>query len=99
MVILSQSWQRLLQVWLPNDTVNVEDEKGILHLPHEIEAGPVEYKRTLVHASDERIVHLTSQMKWRLREGTRNFPVFCHFTPVFGPGHLHVNNPTECYRD
>eukprot|EP01127_Copromyxa_protea_P021111 TRINITY_DN7170_c0_g1_i1.p1 TRINITY_DN7170_c0_g1~~TRINITY_DN7170_c0_g1_i1.p1 ORF type:complete len:563 (-),score=100.65 TRINITY_DN7170_c0_g1_i1:69-1757(-) len=45
------------------------DAQGVLHLPHEIEAGPVEYKRTLVHASEERIVHLTSQMKWRLREG------------------------------
>eukprot|EP01126_Amoeba_proteus_P042629 TRINITY_DN4640_c0_g1_i18.p1 TRINITY_DN4640_c0_g1~~TRINITY_DN4640_c0_g1_i18.p1 ORF type:complete len:300 (-),score=79.71 TRINITY_DN4640_c0_g1_i18:1040-1939(-) len=44
-------------------------EDGTLCLPPEIEAGPVEYKRTLVNASDERLTHLTSQMKWRLKEG------------------------------
>lgn len=52
-----------------NSLLTPQDSAGVLHLPHEIEAGPVEYKRTLVHASDERLVHLTSQMKWRLREG------------------------------
>lgn len=46
------------------------DETGNgLRLPREIESGPVEYKRSLVSPSLERLNHLTSQLKWRLREG------------------------------
>jgi len=43
--------------------------EGLVRLPPEIEAGPVEYKRSLVNPSGERLNHLTSQLKWRLREG------------------------------
>lgn len=45
-----------------------ETERG-LQLPREIESGPVEYKRSLVSPTLERLNHLTSQLKWRLREG------------------------------
>ncbi|KNE62494.1 hypothetical protein AMAG_07708 [Allomyces macrogynus ATCC 38327] len=38
-------------------------------LPPEVEEGNVEYKLKLVNISDERFVHLVTQMKWRLAEG------------------------------
>ncbi|XP_031550108.1 GTP-binding protein 2-like [Actinia tenebrosa] len=38
-------------------------------LPPEVEEGNVEYKLKLVNPSDSRLIHLTTQMKWRLQEG------------------------------
>lgn len=39
------------------------------HLPPEVESGNVEYKLKLVGLPPSRIVHLITQMNWRLREG------------------------------
>eukprot|EP01128_Nolandella_sp_AFSM9_P003507 TRINITY_DN150_c0_g1_i2.p1 TRINITY_DN150_c0_g1~~TRINITY_DN150_c0_g1_i2.p1 ORF type:complete len:604 (+),score=159.55 TRINITY_DN150_c0_g1_i2:40-1851(+) len=38
-------------------------------LAPEVEEGNVEYKRALVNPTEERLQQLTSQLKWRLREG------------------------------
>ncbi len=38
-------------------------------LPPEPQTGNVEYKLKLVNPSDQRLEHLVTQMKWRLREG------------------------------
>ncbi|EDO25862.1 predicted protein, partial [Nematostella vectensis] len=38
-------------------------------LPPEVEEGNIEYKLKLVNPSPSRLVHLVTQMKWRLQEG------------------------------
>jgi len=38
-------------------------------MPKEVEEGNIEYKLKLVNPSEERFVHLVSQLKWRLSEG------------------------------
>eukprot|EP01129_Flabellula_baltica_P014380 TRINITY_DN6869_c0_g1_i1.p1 TRINITY_DN6869_c0_g1~~TRINITY_DN6869_c0_g1_i1.p1 ORF type:complete len:578 (+),score=120.03 TRINITY_DN6869_c0_g1_i1:122-1855(+) len=45
------------------------DEDGLIFLAQEIEEGNIEYKRQLVEPTPERLVKLTSQLKWRLFEG------------------------------
>ena len=41
----------------------------MFNLPKEIEEGNIEYKRELINVDDDRLNHLASQMKWRLKEG------------------------------
>ena len=41
---------------------------GQVALPPEIEEGPLEYKLR-INAEGDRLLHLTTQMKWRLSEG------------------------------
>jgi GTPase len=44
-------------------------DEGHIFLSREIEEGNIEYKRQLVAPTPERLVKLTSQLKWRLFEG------------------------------
>eukprot|EP01124_Arcella_intermedia_P028104 TRINITY_DN5645_c0_g1_i1.p1 TRINITY_DN5645_c0_g1~~TRINITY_DN5645_c0_g1_i1.p1 ORF type:complete len:625 (+),score=158.87 TRINITY_DN5645_c0_g1_i1:103-1977(+) len=57
------AWKRV------NGIKQLIDKGDFLALPQEVEHGNIEYKRELVHATPERVIRLTSQLKWRLREG------------------------------
>lgn len=64
--IFSSSFPEHTETLNSNET---NPEEVSLGLPPESDLGNVEYKAKLCDLSNERIHHLTTQMKWRLREG------------------------------
>jgi small GTP-binding protein len=58
------------ELWKRISTIKelIGKEESVI-LPPEVEHGNIEYKRELVHPTPERVVRLTSQLKWRLGEG------------------------------
>jgi GTPase len=62
--IFSSSFSKDTATLLSRKTITNDD-----YLPPENDNGNVEYKAKLCSLSKERIHHLTTQMKWRLREG------------------------------
>merc|ERR1719495_2952582 len=56
-------------VWVRTRVSSSHSEGDFTSLPPEPQQGNVEYKLKLVNPTNQRMEHLVTQMKWRLREG------------------------------
>ena len=58
-------------VWVRTRIRSSHSEGDFNSLPPEPQQGNIEYKLKLVNPTAQRLEHLVTQMKWRLREGKR----------------------------
>jgi GTPase len=54
----------------------IETEKQTLDLKQEVESGFIEYKRTLLNASRQRLLKYATQMQYRIGNNKANFAIY-----------------------